>query len=211
MLSTRTTGSPSAVLAQFFADNMGLRQPTGGSALPRLPIIRFRWTEGFRGFTGSLSLWPVELLVPLADLTKASPSQPGLLLPSFPTGRSPFPRLDMTTVVTEQTPPMGLTPIGTSASIAARSVSLRALRQRISALFEHQSGHTAGREISEGSHFVSMRLECLPGLKQRLQAGKNTWPSIGASSVSGVILGPLVMRHCYFGGFGLGQQFDSCA
>jgi len=31
------------------------------------------------------------------------------------------------------------------------------------------------------------------------------------ASVSGVILGPLVMRHCYFGGFGLGPQFDSCA
>src|SRR6267142_5752520 len=58
------------------------------------------------------------------------------------------------------------------------------------------------------SHLVSMRLECLPGLKQCLQAGKNTWPSIGAGSVSGVILGPLVMRHCYFGGFGLGHQFD---
>jgi hypothetical protein len=60
-------------------------------------------------------------------------------------------------------------------------------------------------------HPRSMRLECLPGLKQRLQAGKNTWPSIGAGSVSGIILGPLVMRHRYFGGFGLGHQFDSCA
>jgi len=51
-----------------------------------------------------------------------------------------------------------------------------------------------------------MGLKCLPGLKQRLQAGKNTWPSIGAGSVSGVILGPLVMRHRYFGGFGLGHS-----
>lgn len=40
-----------------------------------------------------------------------------------------------------------------------------------------------------------MRLEGLPGLKQRLQAGKNTWPSIGEGGISGVILGPLVMRH----------------
>src|SRR6266576_4600010 len=55
-----------------------------------------------------------------------------------------------------------------------------------------------------------MRLECLPGLKQSIQAGKNTWPSIGAGSVGGVIFSPLVMRHCYFGGFGLGHQFDSC-
>src|SRR5712664_589274 len=62
--------------------------------------------------------------------------------------------------------------------------------------------------LRDYSHLVSMGLECLPGLKQRLQAGKNTWPSIGAGSVSGVILGLLVMRHCYFGGFGLGHQFD---
>src|SRR2546427_11666816 len=54
-----------------------------------------------------------------------------------------------------------------------------------------------------------MRLEGLPGLKQGLQAGKNTWPPIGAGSVSGVILSPLVMRHCYFGGFGLGHQFEA--
>ena len=71
--------------------------------------------------------------------------------------------------------------------------------------------HAAERKISDHSHLVSMRLKCLPGLKQRLQAGKNTWPSIGAGSIGGVILGPLVMRHCYFGGFGLGHQFDSCA
>ena len=80
MPSTRTTESPSAALAQSFADDMGLRRRSTGSALPRLPIIRFRWAEGFRGFTGSLSLRPVELLVPLADLTGVSPSQPGLFL-----------------------------------------------------------------------------------------------------------------------------------
>jgi len=58
---------------------------------------------------------------------------------------------------------------------------------------------------------LSMRLEGFPGLQQRLQAGKNAWPSIGAGSVRGVIVGPLVVRHRYFGGFGLGQQFDHCA
>src|SRR5258708_29585117 len=60
-------------------------------------------------------------------------------------------------------------------------------------------------------NFVSMRLECPPGFKQRLQAGKNTRPSISAGSVCGVILGPLVMCHRYFRGFGLGHQFDRCA
>jgi hypothetical protein len=59
--------------------------------LPQLPIIRFRRAEGFRGFTGSLSLRPVELLVSLADLTGVFPSQRRLLPPSFPPGRSPFP------------------------------------------------------------------------------------------------------------------------
>jgi hypothetical protein len=105
-----------------------LRQTTNGSALPvthhPLPM-----GEVFRGFPGSLSLRPVELLVPLADLTGFPPSQQGLLLPSFPSGRSPFPWSDITTVVTEQSPPMGLSPIGTSASIAARSSSLHALRR----------------------------------------------------------------------------------
>jgi hypothetical protein len=47
---------------------------------------------------------------------------------------------------------------------------------------------------------VSMRLEGLPGFKQRLQAGENAWPSIGAGSVSRVIFGPLVVRYRYFGG-----------
>jgi hypothetical protein len=100
-------------------DDIGLRQGSNGSALPRLPIIRFRRAEGFRGFTGSLSLRPVELLVSLADLTGVFPSQRRLLPPSFPTGRSPFPRSDITTVATEQAPPMGLSPIGTSAIIAS--------------------------------------------------------------------------------------------
>ena len=53
------------------------------------------------------------------------PSQRRLLPPSFPTGWSPFPRSDITTVATEQAPPMGLSPIGTSASIAAQAPSLR--------------------------------------------------------------------------------------
>ena len=125
MPSSTTAGSPSAALAQSFTDDTGLRQGSNGSALPSVPIIRFGWVEGFRGFTGSLSLRPVELLVPLADLTGIFfPSQPGLLLPSFPSGRSPFPRSDMTTVAIEQSPPMGLSPTGTSASIAAKAPSL---------------------------------------------------------------------------------------
>ena len=69
----------------------------------------------------------------------------------------------------------------------------------------------SGATLTDHSHLVSMRFECLPGLKQRLQAGKYARPSIGAGSVSGVIVGPLVMRYCYFGGFSLGHEFDGCA
>src|SRR5467141_178143 len=74
MPSSTAMGSPSAALTQSFTDGMGLRLEPNGSALPRLPIIRFRRAEGFRGFTGSLSLRPVELLVSLADLTRVPPA-----------------------------------------------------------------------------------------------------------------------------------------
>jgi hypothetical protein len=128
------------------APGMSCATPKFATALraPRCPTLRpalcrnnwTRWRTAIAA-TGSLSLRPVELLVPLADLTGVSPSQPGLLLPSFPTGRSPFPRSDITTVATaEQSPPMGLSPIGTSVSIAARSSSLRTLRQRIPAFVQ---------------------------------------------------------------------------
>src|SRR5262249_28739568 len=128
MPSSRTAGSSSAALAQFFADDICLRQRSNGSALP---ITRHPLPTGevFHGFPGSLSLRPVELLAPLADLTRLPPSQRGLLLPSFPSGRSPSPWSDITTVVTEQSPPMGLSPIGTSASIAAKTPSLHPLRR----------------------------------------------------------------------------------
>lgn len=58
------------------------------------------------------------------------------------------------------------------------------------------------------THLISMGLECLPSLEQCLQARKNTRPSIGAGNISWVILGPLVMRHRYFGGFCLRGKFD---
>jgi len=45
-----------------------------------------------------------------------------------------------------------------------------------------------------------MRLEGLTGFEQGLQAGEDTGPSVGAGSVGGVIFGPVVMRHRYFGG-----------
>jgi len=120
-----------------------------------LPVIRFRRTEGFRGFTGSFSLRPVELLVSLADLTGVFPSQRRLLPPSFPTGRSPFPQSDITTVATEQTPPMGLSPIGTSASIAAQAPSPRWSYPASSVLRASPPSHTVrpvSRELPVDPH-----------------------------------------------------------
>jgi hypothetical protein len=155
MPSSTTTGSPSAAFTQSFTDDIGLRQEPNGSALPRLLIIRFRRAEGFRGFTGSLSLRPVELLVSLADLTRVPPSQRRLLLPSFPSGRSLFPRSDITTVATEQAPPMGLSPIGTSASIAAQAPSLHRSYPASSVLRASppsQSARPVSRELPVDPH-----------------------------------------------------------
>ena len=42
-----------------------------------------------------------------------------------------WPRSDITTVVTEQSPPVGLSPTGTSASIAAKTPSLHLLRLQL--------------------------------------------------------------------------------
>src|SRR5215469_3483888 len=56
-----------------------------------------------------------------------------------------------------------------------------------------------------------MWLEGLPRFKQRLQTRKDPWPSIGTGSISRIILGPLVVRHRYFGRFCLRHQLDRCA
>jgi hypothetical protein len=124
MPSSTATGSPSAVLTQSFTDDLGLRQEPTARHSQGCPSSA---SDGRRVFEASLVRFRYglsELLVSLADLTGVFPSQRRLLPPSFPTGRSPFPRSDITTVATEQAPPMGLSPIGTSASIAAQAPSL---------------------------------------------------------------------------------------
>src|SRR4051812_11674321 len=50
----------------------------------------------FRGFTGSRLLRPVRLLAPLDGSDRVSPAT-GAFTSGLPTGRSPFPSLDMTT------------------------------------------------------------------------------------------------------------------
>jgi hypothetical protein len=51
--------------------------------LPRNPANPFPAGQSFSKLYGSLALQPVELLAPLTDLTRLSPSQRGLLLPGF--------------------------------------------------------------------------------------------------------------------------------
>ena len=87
---------------------------------PKYPTIRFRWVLVFRGFTGSHRY----------DLSSGSPPwriRPGIsrpteaFTPGLPSGRSPSPTPGITTVVTGQSPPAGLSPAGTAASVAALS------------------------------------------------------------------------------------------
>src|ERR1700674_803038 len=83
------------------------------------------------------------------------PSQRRLLLPSFPTGRPPFPQSDITTVATEQTPPMGLSPIGTSASIAAQAPSLHRSHPASSVLRASPPSQTARPVSRELQRFLA--------------------------------------------------------
>jgi hypothetical protein len=64
MPPSTTTGSPSAAIAQFLTDDIGLRLEPIGSALPRFPSSA---SDGgsFRGSQVHLMLRPVELLAPL--------------------------------------------------------------------------------------------------------------------------------------------------
>src|SRR5215469_10513876 len=84
MPPSSTTGSPPAACAQFFTDDASLRRQFTGSALPSIPSSASDGEEFSGLYYGSLSLRPIDLLASLADLTRFSPSQRRLLLPSFP-------------------------------------------------------------------------------------------------------------------------------
>src|SRR5882762_5118481 len=119
MPPSKTAGSPLAVCAQFLRQR---RWPSPGSqrlGTPQCPIIRFRWDEPFAASLVRTSLRPVELLAPLADPTGYFSQPTGTFTPELSASRSPFSSSGITTVATEQVPPTGLSPAGTSASIAA--------------------------------------------------------------------------------------------
>ncbi len=118
MSSSTTPGSPAAACTQFLRRRRWLSPLTDGLSTPNLSHHPLRVGLRFRGFSGSHLLRPAELLASLADPTGLS--QPTETFTSgLPTGWSPFPPPDITTVATGQFSPAGLTPARTSASIAA--------------------------------------------------------------------------------------------
>jgi hypothetical protein len=118
MSPSMTPGSSSAARTQFLADDLGLRPLVTGSALPSTPTIRFRWAWDFVATlvciatTCRVARLPWRIRPEISRPTEA-------FTPGLPSGWSPSPTPGITTVVTGQSPPTGLTPVGTSASIAA--------------------------------------------------------------------------------------------
>jgi len=71
-------------LRSSFTDHAGLRPCGTDSALPTPPTLRFSWRSQFSRLNyGSHSLQPADLLAPLSEQTKLSPSLRGLLHPGF--------------------------------------------------------------------------------------------------------------------------------
>ena len=119
MPSSTTAGNPLAVCAQFLRQRHWPSPEVERLGIPKKPHHPLQMGRTFAASPVRYSLRPAKLLAALADLTGYF-SQPTVAFTSrLSTGRSPFPSLDITTVATEQVPPAGLSPAGTSASIAA--------------------------------------------------------------------------------------------
>ena len=136
MPPSKTAGSPLAVCAQFLRQRRWPSPRLQRLGTPKSPIIRFRWDEPFAASLVRCLLRPVELLAPLADPTGYSSRPSEAFTPELSAGRSPFPSSGITTVATEQAPPTGLSPAGTSASIAARN---RLLNVKLEFLFKFRA------------------------------------------------------------------------
>jgi hypothetical protein len=100
-----------------FTDHMAFDDPET-SRHARHPTIRFRWASVSRLSVRTL-LRPVGLLVSLGGSDRVMTQPTETFTSGLPTGWSPSPPPDMTTVSTGQFPPAGLSPAGTAASIAA--------------------------------------------------------------------------------------------
>jgi hypothetical protein len=114
----RPRGARRLHMPSSFADSTGLRRVWNSSALPSnhhpLPMVSVFAVSLVRS-----SLRPVELLASLDGSDRVLPSQPRLLPPGFRWVGHPSHLLGITTVTTGQVSPVGLSPTGTSASIAA--------------------------------------------------------------------------------------------
>jgi hypothetical protein len=89
MPPSTTPGSPSAAYAQFLHRRRWPSPSLDRLGTPKYPIIRFRWDGDFVASWFAHSLRPVELLAPLADLTRYFTQPTGLLLPGFRRGGHP--------------------------------------------------------------------------------------------------------------------------
>ena len=119
MPSSTTAGSPLAVCAQFLRQRHWPSPDVERLGTPKKPHHPLQTGRTFAASLVRYSLRPAKLLATLADLTGYF-SQPTVAFTSrLSTGRSSFPSLDITMTATEQVPPTGLPPAGTSASIAA--------------------------------------------------------------------------------------------
>ena len=124
MPPSTSSGSPSAADAQFLHRRRWPSSHSDRFGTPKWPIIRFRWVILFRGFLVrympyGTSLRPAELFAPLceSDRTPAQPTR--AFTPELSTIRSPASSSGIATVATEQVLPVGLSPTGTPASVAA--------------------------------------------------------------------------------------------
>ena len=120
MPPSTTPGSPSAAFAQFFANGASLRRDLNDSALPFTPSSA---SDGrlISWFHGSLFATACRFACLPGGSDRGLPQPTETFTPELSAGRSPFTLSGITAVVTEQAPPAGLAPTGTSTSIAALS------------------------------------------------------------------------------------------
>jgi hypothetical protein len=116
--SSTTPGIPSAACTQSLTDDTGLRPFATGSAFPSIPTLRFGWGAAFEASLVCLATTCRVACLP-GRIRPDSSRPTEAFTPGLPSGWSPFPTPDITTLATGQSPPAGLSPAGTAASIAA--------------------------------------------------------------------------------------------
>jgi hypothetical protein len=119
MPSSTTAGNPLAVCAQFLRQRRLPSPESERLGSPKFPHHPLPMGRIFAASLVRYALRPVGLLASLADPTGYLSRLSEAFTPGLSSSRSPFSPPGITTVATEQAPPMGLSPIGTSASIAA--------------------------------------------------------------------------------------------